>query len=201
MRERVKVFNGCRARFAWWKCFRVCCIIKHMQLFHCTLHLKVVTMISFIWCIFYYKRIRNNWKNKHKRKELQEGRLTPQHTPRSKATAQGPGAAQGDVWRGGLENQAAPTRQLQDALTNVEKHFGEQCQIFAAYVQKTARLWGKADLLANEINCMPLQRPHIWSRTWKTLLKSLPNLSIIDKQKLKDLKLKWLNSLKHMEWL
>ncbi|XP_069847156.1 CBY1-interacting BAR domain-containing protein 1 isoform X1 [Dipodomys merriami] len=46
----------------------------------------------------------------------------------------------------------AQTRQLQDAVTNVEKHFGELCQIFAAYVRKTARLRDKADLLVNEIN-------------------------------------------------
>ncbi|XP_008533129.1 CBY1-interacting BAR domain-containing protein 1 isoform X2 [Equus przewalskii] len=51
-----------------------------------------------------------------------------------------------------LENRDAQTRQLQDAVTNVEKHFGELCQIFAAYVRKTARLRDKADLLVNEIN-------------------------------------------------
>ncbi|KAB0400077.1 hypothetical protein E2I00_005097 [Balaenoptera physalus] len=51
-----------------------------------------------------------------------------------------------------LENWDAQTRQLQDAVTNVEKHFGELCQIFAAYVRKTARLRDKADLLVNEIN-------------------------------------------------
>lgn len=34
----------------------------------------------------------------------------------------------------------------------MEKHFGELCQIFAAYVRKTARLRDKADLLVNEIN-------------------------------------------------
>uniref|UniRef100_A0A673V8B7 CBY1 interacting BAR domain containing 1 n=1 Tax=Suricata suricatta TaxID=37032 RepID=A0A673V8B7_SURSU len=44
------------------------------------------------------------------------------------------------------------TRQLQDAVTNVEKHFGELCQIFAGYVRKTARLRDKADQLVNEIN-------------------------------------------------
>ncbi|XP_029447542.1 protein FAM92A isoform X2 [Rhinatrema bivittatum] len=44
------------------------------------------------------------------------------------------------------------TRQIQDAITNVEKHFGEMCQIFAAYVRKTARLRDKADLLVREIN-------------------------------------------------
>ncbi|XP_058688915.1 CBY1-interacting BAR domain-containing protein 1 isoform X4 [Poecile atricapillus] len=43
------------------------------------------------------------------------------------------------------------TRQIQDALSNVEKHFGELCQIFAGYVRKTARLRDKADLLVNEI--------------------------------------------------
>uniref|UniRef100_A0A8C0JD49 Uncharacterized protein n=1 Tax=Chelonoidis abingdonii TaxID=106734 RepID=A0A8C0JD49_CHEAB len=37
------------------------------------------------------------------------------------------------------------------AVSNVEKHFGELCQIFAAYVRKTARLRDKADLLVNEI--------------------------------------------------
>ncbi|XP_012919997.1 CBY1-interacting BAR domain-containing protein 1 isoform X2 [Mustela lutreola] len=54
--------------------------------------------------------------------------------------------------RRSLENRDSQTRQLQDAVTNVEKHFGELCQIFAAYVRKTARLRDKADLLVNEIN-------------------------------------------------
>lgn len=44
------------------------------------------------------------------------------------------------------------TRQMRDAVTNVEKHFGELCQIFAAYIRKTARLRDKADLLVNEIH-------------------------------------------------
>ncbi|NXN20352.1 FA92A protein, partial [Indicator maculatus] len=44
------------------------------------------------------------------------------------------------------------TRQIQDAVSNVEKHFGELCQIFAGYVRKTARLRDKADLLVQEIN-------------------------------------------------
>uniref|UniRef100_A0A8C9FSU4 Family with sequence similarity 92 member A n=1 Tax=Pavo cristatus TaxID=9049 RepID=A0A8C9FSU4_PAVCR len=48
----------------------------------------------------------------------------------------------------GRDNQ---TRQIQDAVSNVEKHFGELCQIFAGYVRKTARLRDKADLLVNEI--------------------------------------------------
>ncbi|KAM5211799.1 CBY1-interacting BAR domain-containing protein 1 isoform 2-T2 [Hipposideros larvatus] len=56
------------------------------------------------------------------------------------------------MWRRSLENRDAQTRQLQDAVTNVEKHFGELCQIFAAYVRKTARVRDKADLLVNEIN-------------------------------------------------
>ncbi|KAJ8781381.1 hypothetical protein J1605_011365 [Eschrichtius robustus] len=60
--------------------------------------------------------------------------------------------ARGKMLRRSLENRDAQTRQLQDAVTNVEKHFGELCQIFAAYVRKTARLRDKADLLVNEIN-------------------------------------------------
>uniref|UniRef100_A0A3B5AJM9 Family with sequence similarity 92 member A n=1 Tax=Stegastes partitus TaxID=144197 RepID=A0A3B5AJM9_9TELE len=36
-------------------------------------------------------------------------------------------------------------------ITNVEKHFGDMCQLFAAYVRKTARLRDKADLLVREI--------------------------------------------------
>ena len=56
----------------------------------------------------------------------------------------------------------AQTRQLQDAVTNVEKHFGELCQIFAAYVRKTARLRDKADLLVNEINVYAsTETPHL----------------------------------------
>ncbi|XP_069477451.1 CBY1-interacting BAR domain-containing protein 1 [Ambystoma mexicanum] len=44
------------------------------------------------------------------------------------------------------------TRHIQDSVTNVEKHFGELCQIFAAYVRKTARLRDKADLLVKEVH-------------------------------------------------
>ena len=51
-----------------------------------------------------------------------------------------------------MENRDAQTRQLQEAVTNVEKHFGELRQIFVAYVRKTAGLRDKVDLLVNEIN-------------------------------------------------
>uniref|UniRef100_A0A8C4Z2F7 CBY1 interacting BAR domain containing 1 n=1 Tax=Gadus morhua TaxID=8049 RepID=A0A8C4Z2F7_GADMO len=44
------------------------------------------------------------------------------------------------------------TKQIQENLSNVEKHFGDMCQLFAAYVRKTARLRDKADLLVREIN-------------------------------------------------
>ena len=61
-----------------------------------------------------------------------------------------------------LENPDTRSRQLQDAVTNVEKHFGELCQIFAAYVQKTARLRDKVDLLVNEINVYAsTETPHL----------------------------------------
>ncbi|NXP78413.1 FA92A protein, partial [Ramphastos sulfuratus] len=50
-----------------------------------------------------------------------------------------------------LLSRDSQTRQIQDAVSNVEKHFGELCQIFAGYVRKTARLRDKADLLVNEI--------------------------------------------------
>nr|DBA24130.1 TPA: hypothetical protein GDO54_011830 [Pyxicephalus adspersus] len=44
------------------------------------------------------------------------------------------------------------TRQIQETVTNVEKHFGELCQIYAGYVRKTARLRDKADLLVREVH-------------------------------------------------
>lgn len=44
------------------------------------------------------------------------------------------------------------TRKIQENITNVEKHFGDMCQLFAAYVRKTARLRDKADLLVREIS-------------------------------------------------
>ncbi|KAM4688877.1 CBY1-interacting BAR domain-containing protein 1 [Discoglossus pictus] len=54
--------------------------------------------------------------------------------------------------RGYLSSGDNQTRQIQDTVTNVEKHFGELCQIFAGYVRKTARLRDKADLLVRELN-------------------------------------------------
>ncbi|XP_036422159.1 protein FAM92A [Colossoma macropomum] len=44
------------------------------------------------------------------------------------------------------------TKQIQESITHVEKHFGELCQLFAAYVRKTARLRDKADVLVREIS-------------------------------------------------
>lgn len=43
------------------------------------------------------------------------------------------------------------TKKIQENITNVEKHFGEMCQLFAGYARKTARLRDKADLLVREI--------------------------------------------------
>ncbi|KAK2489971.1 hypothetical protein MC885_012071 [Smutsia gigantea] len=60
-------------------------------------------------------------------------------------------AASLDAEGEGSENRDAQTRPLQDAVTNVEKHFGELCQIFAAYGRKTARLGDKADLLVERL--------------------------------------------------
>uniref|UniRef100_A0A3B4DU67 Family with sequence similarity 92 member A n=1 Tax=Pygocentrus nattereri TaxID=42514 RepID=A0A3B4DU67_PYGNA len=44
------------------------------------------------------------------------------------------------------------TKQIQESITHVEKHFGELCQLFAAYVRKTARLRDKADVLVRQIS-------------------------------------------------
>ncbi|XP_004548140.4 CBY1-interacting BAR domain-containing protein 1 [Maylandia zebra] len=44
------------------------------------------------------------------------------------------------------------TRRIQENITNVEKHFGQMCQLFAAYVSKTAKVRDKADLLVREIS-------------------------------------------------
>uniref|UniRef100_A0A3P8YKD4 Protein FAM92A1 n=1 Tax=Esox lucius TaxID=8010 RepID=A0A3P8YKD4_ESOLU len=54
------------------------------------------------------------------------------------------------------------TKQIQQSITNVEKHFGEMCQLFAAYVRKTARLRDKADLLVKEIRIYAeTETPHL----------------------------------------
>ncbi|KAM8884823.1 CBY1-interacting BAR domain-containing protein 1 [Synchiropus picturatus] len=44
------------------------------------------------------------------------------------------------------------TKRIQENITNVERHFGKMCQMFAGYVRKTARLRDKADLLVREIS-------------------------------------------------
>uniref|UniRef100_A0A8C4TEC6 CBY1 interacting BAR domain containing 1 n=1 Tax=Erpetoichthys calabaricus TaxID=27687 RepID=A0A8C4TEC6_ERPCA len=49
----------------------------------------------------------------------------------------------------GGDNQ---TKQIQEMVTNVKKHFGQLCQLFAAYTRKTARLRDKADLLVKEVH-------------------------------------------------
>ncbi|KAG9478731.1 hypothetical protein GDO78_012409 [Eleutherodactylus coqui] len=51
-----------------------------------------------------------------------------------------------------LQARDNQTRQIQETVSNVEKHFGELCQIYAGYVRKTARLRDKADLLVREVN-------------------------------------------------
>lgn len=43
------------------------------------------------------------------------------------------------------------TRKIQENITYVEKHFGQMCQMFAAYNRKTAKLRDKADVLVREI--------------------------------------------------
>ncbi|XP_066481805.1 CBY1-interacting BAR domain-containing protein 1 [Tiliqua scincoides] len=66
--------------------------------------------------------------------------------------AEGPTAAAMLMLGRGLDSRDSQTRQVREAVSNVEKHFGELCQIFAAYIRKTARLRDKADLLVNEIH-------------------------------------------------
>ncbi|KAM6903827.1 CBY1-interacting BAR domain-containing protein 1 [Lycodopsis pacificus] len=54
------------------------------------------------------------------------------------------------------------TRKIQENITNVEKHFGEMCQLFAAYVRKTARLRDKSDVLVREIGVYAdTETPHL----------------------------------------
>uniref|UniRef100_A0A3B3ZC26 Family with sequence similarity 92 member A n=1 Tax=Periophthalmus magnuspinnatus TaxID=409849 RepID=A0A3B3ZC26_9GOBI len=43
------------------------------------------------------------------------------------------------------------TRKIQESITNVEKYFGEMCQLFAGYGRKAARLRDKGDLLVKLI--------------------------------------------------
>lgn len=51
----------------------------------------------------------------------------------------------------GARARDVETGKIQESITNVEKHFGDMCQLFAAYNRKTARLRDKADLLVREI--------------------------------------------------
>ncbi|KAF5909126.1 protein FAM92A isoform X1, partial [Clarias magur] len=54
------------------------------------------------------------------------------------------------------------TRQIQESITHVEKHFGQLCRLFAAYVRKTARVRDKADELVREISSYAdLETPHL----------------------------------------
>ncbi|XP_042362051.1 protein FAM92A isoform X2 [Plectropomus leopardus] len=54
------------------------------------------------------------------------------------------------------------TKKIQENITNVEKHFGEMCQLFAAYVRKTARLRDKSDILVREIGMYAdTETPHL----------------------------------------
>lgn len=54
------------------------------------------------------------------------------------------------------------TRKIQENITNVEKHFGEMCQLFSAYVRKTARLRDKSDVLVREIGVYAdTETPHL----------------------------------------
>uniref|UniRef100_A0A3Q2PH90 CBY1 interacting BAR domain containing 1 n=1 Tax=Fundulus heteroclitus TaxID=8078 RepID=A0A3Q2PH90_FUNHE len=55
------------------------------------------------------------------------------------------------IMRKTQRNKDNQTRKIQENITNVEKHFGDMCQLFAAYARKTARLRDKADLLVREI--------------------------------------------------
>lgn len=73
-----------------------------------------------------------------------------------------PGCAPGKMLRCTLENRNVQTKQRQAAVSNVEKHFGERCQFFAAYVQKTARPRDEAGLLMNKINSYATtETPHL----------------------------------------
>ncbi|KAM3595834.1 uncharacterized protein V6R79_003553 [Siganus canaliculatus] len=54
------------------------------------------------------------------------------------------------------------TGKIQENISNVEKHFGEMCQMFAAYVRKTARLRDKADILVRGIGMYAeTETPHL----------------------------------------
>uniref|UniRef100_A0A8C2WGD3 CBY1 interacting BAR domain containing 1 n=1 Tax=Cyclopterus lumpus TaxID=8103 RepID=A0A8C2WGD3_CYCLU len=54
------------------------------------------------------------------------------------------------------------TRKIQENITNVEKHFGEMCQLFSAYVRKTARLRDKSDVLVRAIGVYAdTETPHL----------------------------------------
>ncbi|XP_036599739.1 protein FAM92A-like [Trichosurus vulpecula] len=71
--------------------------------------------------------------------------------------------------RRNLESRDAQTSQLQDAISNMEKHFGDLRQILAAYLRKMVRLQDKADLQVNDINSYAATKMPILKDSLKNL--------------------------------
>ncbi|XP_072303206.1 CBY1-interacting BAR domain-containing protein 1 isoform X2 [Eucyclogobius newberryi] len=54
------------------------------------------------------------------------------------------------------------TRKIQESITNVEKYFGEMCQLFAGYGRKAARLRDKGDVLVRVLGqYADTETPHL----------------------------------------
>lgn len=96
----------------------------------------------------------------------------------------------------GVRARDNQTRPIQDAVSNVEKHFGALCQLLAAYIRKTAQLRDKADSLVNEISIYADTETPNLKRGLKSFAVELANIQDYRSAQVERLEAKVLEPLK-----